>query len=150
MNLTKRNIVLKKHQDVGEAQEVSTISPVADMNVTQVETTESTSKGKGFSDEDIPTHLQDLVDRSKNNPTTEEIEILKEKVMEYQDVFAMDEYDLGEFKEIKHHIDTGDAKPVKQRMRKTPLGFATEEKVHLDKMLKANVIEPSSGHQPLF
>ena len=145
MNLTKRNIVLKKHQDIGEAQEVSTISPVGDVNVTQVQTTENTSKGKTFSDEDIPNHLQDLVDRSKNNLTTEEIEILKKTVMEYQDVFAKDEYDLGEFKEIKHQINTADAKPVKQRMRKTPLGFATEEKAHLDKMLKAKVIEPSKS-----
>ena len=119
MNLTKRNIVLKKHQDIGEAQEVSTISPVGDVNVTQVQTTENTSKGKTFTDEDIPNHLQDLVDRSKNNLTTEEIEILKETVMEYQDVFAKDEYDLGKFKEIKHQINTGDGKPVKQRMRKT-------------------------------
>ena len=46
---------------------------------------------------------------------------------------------------VKHRIDTGDAKPVKQRMRRTPLGFENEERKHLDKMLAAGVIQHSES-----
>ena len=34
------------------------------------------------------------------------------------------------------------ARPIKQRMRRTPLGYANEEQEHLEKLLKADVIEP--------
>ena len=60
-------------------------------------------------------------------------------------MFARDEFDLGNFTAIEHNIDTGDAKPLKQRMRKTPISFASEEKAHLDKMEKAGVIQPSNS-----
>ena len=36
--------------------------------------------------------------------------------------------DLGDFSAIKHVIDTRDARPVKQRPRRTPLAFEGEEK----------------------
>ena len=50
-------------------------------------------------------------------------------------MFAKNEFDLGKFDAIKHGIDTGSSRPVKQRMRRTPLGFAGEEEAHLKKML---------------
>ena len=58
-------------------------------------------------------------------------------------MFAKDEFDLGCFSEIQHRIDTGDSRPVRQRLRRTPLGFEDEEAKHLKKMLDANIIKPS-------
>ena len=52
-------------------------------------------------------------------------------------------YDLGTFKEIEHKIDTRDAKPIKQRRRRTTVQFASEEENELTKMLEAGVIQPS-------
>ncbi len=62
---------------------------------------------------------------------------------EFQDVFAKDELDLGSFTSIEHAIDTGDAMPVKQRIRRTPACFAGEEEAQLKKMLGAGVIQES-------
>jgi hypothetical protein len=45
----------------------------------------------------------------------------------FEDVFAKSEFDLGKFNTIQHGIDTGTNRPVKQRIRRTPLGFAGEE-----------------------
>ena len=50
---------------------------------------------------------------------------------------------MGTFTVFKHHIDTGNSKPIKQYMRQTPLGYANEEKQHLEKPLKAGMIEPT-------
>ena len=60
-------------------------------------------------------------------------------------VFFRGETDLGSFTAVKHHIDTGDARPIKQKMRRTPLGYANEERGHLEKLLEAGVIEPSAS-----
>jgi hypothetical protein len=45
---------------------------------------------------------------------------------EFEDVFAKSEFDLGKFNTIQHGIDTGTNRPVKQRIRRTPLGFAEQ------------------------
>ena len=47
---------------------------------------------------------------------TEQQQKLCEDLCEYQDVFAKHDFDLGTFTMIEHKIDTGDARPIKQRM----------------------------------
>ena len=58
-------------------------------------------------------------------------------------VFSKGDTDVGTFTAVTHHIDTGDSKHIKQRMRRTPLGYDNEEQEHLKKLLKDGVIEPS-------
>ena len=53
-----------------------------------------------------------------------------------------DEFDLCNFTTIEHSIQTGQAKPVKERMRCMPTCFASEEEAYL-KMLATGVIQPS-------
>ena len=43
---------------------------------------------------------------------------LKILLLECQDVFAKDDYDLCNFTDIDHSIDTGDSLPIKQRIRR--------------------------------
>jgi hypothetical protein len=67
---------------------------------------------------------------------------LSELLCEFEDVFAKSEFDLGKLNTIQHGIDTGTNRLVKQRIRRTPLGFAGEEEAQLKKMLSAGVIRP--------
>ncbi len=62
-------------------------------------------------------------------------------LIELEDVFAR-HLDLWCFMVIKHRIDTGDSKLIKQRMRRTPLGFEGEEQKQLESMLEAGVFSP--------
>ena len=87
--------------------------------------------------------MQGLYEKSVEHLNVNEQIQFAELLTEYSDVFASSEFDLGNFSEIEHTIDTGTAKPIKQRMRRTPSGFGGEEEAHLDKMLKAGVIQPS-------
>jgi hypothetical protein len=57
-----------------------------------------------------------------------------------EDVFAKSEFDLGKFNTIQHGIDTGTNRPVKQRIRRTPLGFAGEEEAQLKKMFPFSIL----------
>ena len=68
---------------------------------------------------------------------------LRKLLCEFEDVLAKREFDLGKFNAIQLGIDTGSNRPVKQRIRRTPLGFAGEEEAQLKKMLGAGVIRPS-------
>ena len=93
--------------------------------------------------ETVPEHLQDMFIRSCGNITFRQALVLADVLVEFGDVFAKSDLDLGCFDAIKHTIDTGDARPIKQRMRRTPLGFEKEEEKHLNAMLAAGVVQPS-------
>ncbi|CAC5359590.1 unnamed protein product [Mytilus coruscus] len=92
----------------------------------------------------VPKHLQDLYVRTVKGTTPSESTDIAELLFQFQDVFAKGDIDLSLFKgEIKHRIHTGDATPVKHRLRRTPLKFEGEEQKHLQDMLDKGVILPS-------
>ena len=93
----------------------------------------------------MPPHLKMLYYNSLENLVDSEAEQLAQLLIEYQDVFSTDDFDLGCFKGVSHRIDTDNARPIRQRMRRTPLGFAEEEEAHLKKMLDCGVIQPSNS-----
>ena len=78
-------------------------------------------------------NVRKLSENTKPNLTAEQVHQLESLLVEYQNIFSKDEFDIGVMHGVEHSIDTGSAKPVKQRMRKTPHGFEQEEKVQLEK-----------------
>jgi len=63
----------------------------------------------------------------------------------YLDVFSKGELDLGETPLAKHRIDTGEARPMRQTLRREPFHLLNKIYGHVQDMLKAGVIEPSSS-----
>ena len=63
----------------------------------------------------------------------------------YADVFALDSSELGTTEMVTHSIDTGQHRPIKQPLRRTP--FALRDKVDqlVHEMLDQGVIEPSAS-----
>ena len=68
--------------------------------------------------------------------TESESEVLKKLLLEYEDVFATHDMDLDSYTATTHRIHTGDATPIKMRMRRPPLGFQKEEETLLQSMLE--------------
>ena len=97
-----------------------------------VEYSEPMSAVRGVG-EGIPEHMKDMFDRASASVGEDEAVALKLLLIKYREVFAEHDMDLGDFSAIKHVIDTRDARPVKQRPRRTPLAFEGEEKKHLTK-----------------
>jgi hypothetical protein len=87
-------------------------------------------------------HLANLFEKSNGELNEQEQTQLRELLCEFEDVFAKSEFDLRKFNAIQHGIDTGSNRPVKKRIRRTPLGFSGKE-AQLKKMLGAGVIRPS-------
>ena len=113
-------------------------------------TTFSTSGEHGAQDEEggldeLPEELERLVRDGSKYLDKAGGERLRRLISEYRAAFASSELDLGTFKDIKHHIDTGGAEPIKVKMRRTPVHFVEEESVMLEKMLEKGVIRPSTS-----
>ena len=93
----------------------------------------------------LPEHFQQMFHKSSNNLCGEQQNRFRELLEKHSSVFASSDLDLGEFSAVEHAIETGAAVPIKQKMRRTPIHFVGEEKKHLEQMLQAGVIQPSSS-----
>ena len=106
---------------------------------------ESTPSDEPAQDRKLPPHVQQMYDDACTRISAEQAKKLHAVLLEYADLFATHDLDIGKFNVLVHWIKTGDAFPIKQRMRRTPMGFEKEEKKTVDSMLGAGVIEPSTS-----
>jgi len=65
-------------------------------------------------------------------------------VHDYAKVCCRSEIDLGRLDILPHRIDTGDARPFKEQLRRHPIAHLDFIDNQVDQMLEAGVIEPSS------
>jgi hypothetical protein len=93
----------------------------------------------------VPSHLQDLFERSIVHLSSNDQEKLQELLTKYQDIFAKSNDDLLQTDRVQHRINTGTAKPIRQTPRRLPLGKREIEKADIDNMLDRKVIEPSKS-----
>ena len=91
------------------------------------------------------THIIDMANMAKKDLPPSGAKRLDALLEDYSDIFSKHDFDLGCFSGVEHRIHTGEATPIRQPMRRTPIKFQQEEEKHLEKMLKAGVIEPSSS-----
>ena len=95
--------------------------------------------------EDLPERLRPLWEGTSPDMDEETRTQLFDLLLEYEDIFATGEFDLGNFNAVKHEIDTGNAHPIKLGLRRTPVHFVKEEDALLEDMLRAGVIRPSAS-----
>jgi hypothetical protein len=70
---------------------------------------------------------------------------LVELLAEHEDIFAVDSKDYGWANKVYHHIDKGDARPIRQPPRRLPLAKHAEVSEMLNGMQHCGVIEESDG-----
>ena len=63
----------------------------------------------------------------------------------YGDIFAEDDTDLGRTKRVNHKIDTGTSAPIRHHPRRIPFAKREQARELLEKMLKRDVVEPSTS-----
>ena len=133
-NLTHKFVTLKMGCNFGYLEEVdgifyghATVDMEANSSILQCsidtedkisEVVESSSKVTTLAEvaELVPNHIKDLLVRSRVNLDEEHSVELAQFLIEFADVFAKDDIDLGCFSTIQHQIDTGDSKPIQQWM----------------------------------
>jgi len=66
-------------------------------------------------------------------------------IKQYGDVFSEHEFDLGCTPLLQHHIDTGNARPIRQGLLRHPQVYLNVIDERVESMLQAGIIEPSSS-----
>ena len=162
-NMTDKYLTIKKKCTLGVGIEVDEISDLSDdddddgghtdddksdftVHVKRVQKEHMKNSHSENNRNAFPEHLGDLLKRSTSKLSKKESEEVESLLENFQDVFARNDFDLGQFNgNIKHKIDTGTAKPIKQKLRRTPMGFEEEEEKHIQQMLEKGIIRPSSS-----
>ena len=114
----------------------------SEMIVSGVEPTEHTIKEVSEAKREL---LWDTVERAAANLTTSQRDKLYEALLCYEDVFAVDNSDLGCTNRLKHHINTGDAAPVRQPPRRISPHRQEEVTALLADMENRGIIQPSKS-----
>ena len=121
--------------------------PVSDLEQVQVlspdeEDSDTVQKVSQVNKTKVPEFIKKMVE-SIDGSISESASIALESIlMSYLDVFSQGENDLGLTDIIMHYIDTGDAKPVRQPLRRFPPAHIESISQHVDTMLEQGVIEP--------
>ena len=69
----------------------------------------------------------------------------RELLMEYHDIFSLDDNELGCASQVKHSIKVTDDEPFKERFWRIPPPLLEEVRTHVNDMLQAGAIRPSSS-----
>ena len=91
------------------------------------------------------THLLPVIDSLPEELTDDERRGAVEFLKQYSQVFSRSEYDLRRTSFIIHRIDTGDAKPFRQGLRRHPQAYLDVIDTEIVKMEAAGVIEAASS-----
>ena len=75
----------------------------------------------------------------------EEKSRLRDLLLEFDDVFALDSTELGSTDVVQHRIDTGDQLPIRQPARRIPFALRQTVDELVEDMLRRGVIQPSSS-----
>ncbi len=87
--------------------------------------------------------LLSVLNLSVDSLSPEELRAIENVVSEFQDVFALDDTELGCTNLIKHTIDTGDGNPIKQQLYRTLVVRRATMKQMIESMQAQGVVQPS-------
>ena len=108
-------------------------------------TQEEGEEGKLAEIPKLPEHLVGLFEKSSAKLTNHAHKVtFAEVLLQNSDAFAENKSNLGSCSVDTHKINTAGAKPIRQPLRRTPLGFEGEEK-YLKDQIDNGVVKPSKS-----
>ena len=141
MNLRNDPVYVKKGAVVAQ-MEVAGDVPTSVVGAAEAQDEPLPTAGTHGIDENKRKMLWELASKG-HGLTEDEKESLYLLLLEYEDVFASGPEDFGRTGKTTHTIDTGDAHPIRQAVRRIPPHRREETRKLLDDMLKRDVIAPS-------
>ena len=93
--------------------------------------------------EEVPQFVQDLVDGVDDSVSDITRSALTGVIMKHLSAFSASETDLGLTDVLTHQIDTGDARPIRQQLRRYPVAHVDVISQQVDDMLSQGVVEPA-------
>ena len=145
-NTTGLPILLRKGQKVARVQAANEV-PQPHLRPETLESLDTPENLKpSLSVEERKEKLMTTLDLSGLDQWPEEkVEHAHELLMEYHDIFSIDDNELGFASQVKHNIKVTDNEPFKKQFRCIPPLLLEEVRTHVNDMLQAGAIRPSSS-----
>ena len=137
-----------QQQTIGKGTELACCENINSVLATKGDTSGEMSNGSaqkaGVADK-LPLHLKELYERSVSELDEAESEAVHHLLLEFADIFSTGSKDLGGTDLVKHRIETREAPPVRQPLRRLPLVKREEAERKVQEMLEQDIIEPSAS-----
>ena len=138
LNTTEEPITLYAGAVLATLQQV-------EIPVKRVETVNSSESVATDVDPKKQQMLWNLSEKCGTDLSPGEREMFFHLLLTYADVMACSIADLGRTNRLRHRIDTGNAHPIRQPVRRIPPHRREEVRRLLDQMLEKRIVEPSSS-----
>ena len=132
LNATDKPVHMSKGTEVTELEQVHPLEPQQEVLSKKPQ-------------EDMGKIISDLMDRVDDGVPKQVKEELASILLKHTNVFSKGEWDLGWTNLVTHTIDTGDARPFRQPMRRYPPVHLKAIDEHLNDMLQQGVIERAAS-----
>ena len=93
----------------------------------------------------IPEHIKQLHEKTVKMLTKDQEKLVTALLTEYADIFAKDGRDIGKTTLIAHDVDTGNAKPVSQAVRRMSPEEHAAMKQTVEELHRVGVVAPSKS-----
>lgn len=139
-----KNTLMAVLQDVHATKTWEAFSKDAKAKVMQVGVC-SVTVDDGDEQIPIPAHLEKMYQNNNDGLDREADDQFRKLLNEYQDVFATHNQDMGSTNLVRHHIDTGDERPVKHRPRRMPQTQFEESQRQVEALHATGRVRPSTS-----
>ncbi len=136
LNLTEEPVVVHRDTKLAELEKLE------ETMVAGIEPTTNASPQSSCVTDQKRQLLWGLVEGADAELSSEEKETFFHLLLEYADVFAESDEDLGHTDMLEHSIYTGDSPPVRKRVRRIPPHRKEELHQLLQGMLDREVVQP--------
>ena len=130
---------------IGVAKPVANVTEIEIPGTHRESTPKETQEEEGMLGALSPDPVRELWQQSSAELTQEESQKVAELLCKHQAVFALSDLDLGRTHHTTHQIDTGTAKPIKQRPRGTSPWKQVEINRQVDNLLDRGIIKESNS-----
>ena len=149
MNPTEEEVKLEKYTNLGYASRIQEEDLLCSLDMeTSLSCEETNTKTKtksSHSKKKLSDELNELIEDIEENISGSDRKKIRQLLLKNQEVFGTKEEPFGKTDLVKHDIITEKCPPIKQHMRRIPFHLKPEADKEVSKMLKAEVIEPSSS-----
>ena len=145
MNLDEEPKQIEEGAVVSDLEPVTVLEPSSDADSSPESTycTPDYVKNPGYPP--LPEYMDKLAEGVDSSTPKEVVSRLRNLMLEYRRIFSESDQDLGLTDVLRHHIDTGSARPVRQPLRRFPPAHVEAISCEVDKLLAQGVIEPASS-----
>lgn len=134
LNTNMYPVILKKDTVIGESCSVSCVTGGSQDGQNNVPKKTKVSQ-----------KAVEMLTSSCTNLKPEYISEVRKLITEYSDVFAMDNNQMGRTNVVKHLINTGSTRPIRQHPRRLPIAKREEAEEIIKDMHDHGIIEPSDS-----